>query len=265
MPHLADVRFSREATVSAVRDYYQYIIKLYLPDSVIVEPPEGGWPEVNQDNLGYLGKTDEVIDLLRHLPYIRGEWVTGPPQVAPGTAFVDWESTAKRPIERDSLLLGTQGDKWESVPSHVVGLAWESRSSFNFNLDTKLGIIHWLKCPHAIEADPPVEPILDDPGDYAPEEELQWRARDPAWAVTDLFRLLKGEFEQLNFVPQGPTQVDDDYSLHSGETGDGSSDAIRAVFRTHGWPNLQTYRKDDCLKALREMLEEKYPSLLIGQ
>ncbi|KAK7947836.1 uncharacterized protein PG986_008722 [Apiospora aurea] len=115
------------------------------------------------------------------------------------------------------MLLATDGDEWEHVPPHVVGLALEARRSFSFNLDTALGAIYW--------------PVLDDAVDYATEEVLGWRRDGPAWAVTDFFEQLKGEFRQLNFVPVGPRRVDDDYANHSGETGDGSTDVMRKVYR----------------------------------
>jgi len=44
---------------------------MYLRESDVIEPPEGGWPNITTDSLQDLGKTDEVISLLRHLPYIR--------------------------------------------------------------------------------------------------------------------------------------------------------------------------------------------------
>lgn len=262
MPRITDVKFSRESTVSAVRDFYQFLAKLYLPPSSIIEPPEGGWPDVTQENLADLGKTDEVIDLLRHLPYIRDDGENDTPQVAPGTCFVDWSRLATRQVAGEDILLATEGDEWNDVPSHVVGLALEARWAFNFNLDTKLGIIHWVKCPSAISREPSVENILDNPEDYAPENELSWRCEGPAWEITDLFKQLKSEFEQLNFVPTGTKEVVDDYSLHSGESGDGSTDAMREVYRAHGWPDAESYRKKECLKALRVMLAEKYPELL---
>ncbi|KAK8094957.1 hypothetical protein PG997_001642 [Apiospora hydei] len=239
MPRLSDISYSREATIAAVRDYYQFLREL-----------------------GYLGKTDEVIELLRHLPYIRNDGDVETPQAAPGTHFVDWARLATRNWDRESMLLATDGGEWEHVPPHVVGLALEARWSFSFNLDTELGVIYWIKCPHAIECDTRVEPVLDDAMDYTPEEELGRRRDGPAWAVPDFFELLKGEFRQLNFVPVGPRRVDDDYSNHSGETGDGSTDVMRKLYRDHGWPDLDRYRKGECLEALRNTLREKYPDLL---
>jgi hypothetical protein len=44
MPGFDEIRYSREATVSAFCDYYRFLVDLYMEDSDIIEPPEGGWP-----------------------------------------------------------------------------------------------------------------------------------------------------------------------------------------------------------------------------
>jgi hypothetical protein len=49
-----------------------------LDESDVVEPPEGGWPNISAETMHGLGKTDEVVQLLRHLPDIRsGERARG--------------------------------------------------------------------------------------------------------------------------------------------------------------------------------------------
>ncbi len=71
MPKLSEVRHSREAAVAAASEYFGFLAKMYLDESNILRPPEGGWPEITVDRLKGLGKTDEVVMLLRHLPYLR--------------------------------------------------------------------------------------------------------------------------------------------------------------------------------------------------
>jgi hypothetical protein len=43
---------------------------MYLDESQVDEPPDGGRPDINANTVGGLGKTNIVIDLLRHLSYI---------------------------------------------------------------------------------------------------------------------------------------------------------------------------------------------------
>ncbi|KAH8680678.1 hypothetical protein BX600DRAFT_2751 [Xylariales sp. PMI_506] len=61
--------YSRDQTVDAVLKFYQQIIRHpYLDDGALVVPPPEGW-----DNIRMQGKNEVVIDLLRHLPYLRTE------------------------------------------------------------------------------------------------------------------------------------------------------------------------------------------------
>ncbi|KAK4156323.1 hypothetical protein C8A00DRAFT_30818 [Chaetomidium leptoderma] len=102
------------------------------------------------------------------------------------------------------------------------------------------------------------EPILDDPYDYAPEEEADWRAEGAAWAVADFFELLKDQFRQLCFVPLGSYTVCDMYTeFHP--VNHGLLPMVQAIYREHGWPNLERYRKEECLRAVMALLEERYP------
>ncbi|KAL2020518.1 hypothetical protein VTK56DRAFT_8318 [Thermocarpiscus australiensis] len=71
MPQLSEVSYSHKATVAAVSAYFDFLAKMYLNESDILRPPEGGWPKITPDRLKGLGKTDEVVLLLRHLPYLR--------------------------------------------------------------------------------------------------------------------------------------------------------------------------------------------------
>lgn len=44
MPWLSEVSYSRDATVKVIREYYGFLVKMYLKESVILEPPDGGGP-----------------------------------------------------------------------------------------------------------------------------------------------------------------------------------------------------------------------------
>ena len=34
---------------------------------------------------------------------------------------------------------------------------------------------------------------------------------------------------------------------------------LQGIYREHGWPDLEKYRKEDCIKAVEEALAEQYP------
>lgn len=98
-PDLYNITYSRETTIAAIKDYYEFLTKMcvrpacarsqsivqvypipktllitllylrYMDLGDIATPPEGGWPDM--EHIRELGKSDEVIELLRFLPYTR--------------------------------------------------------------------------------------------------------------------------------------------------------------------------------------------------
>jgi hypothetical protein len=183
MPELADVTYSREATIAAVSDYYNFLTKLYLKDSQIIYPPAGGWPSITQadpDTLASLGKSAEVLALLAHLPYVRSPGHRADDaEGAPGCFFADWQdhiaslTRSMGATTSDELRIVTEGVPFcEPAPPHVVGLTSGSRENPIMVLDTKLGIIHWEECPLNIDFDYYSTKVdYDPPGDDDDEEE----------------------------------------------------------------------------------------------
>jgi hypothetical protein len=265
MPNLNSIEpYSREACVAAVRGYYHFITKLYLKKSHIIEPPDGGWPDITQDVFGPLEKTDAIVDLLRHLPYIRDD--SDGRYQAHGSAHCRWADwfeigrmLADGTAQPEDVRGATEGlDQTENVPPHVVGLTWPEGRGDIFLIDTQLGIVHWTGCPTEVRDEPSREPIEDDPEDYAPENEMDWRYDSPAWPITDFFELLKDEFRKLRAIPRSPRLVLDTYARHGPEAEEVFG-ALRGIYHSHNWPDLERYRKDECLEAVQTVLEERYP------
>lgn len=260
MPSLEDVTYDREECIAAVRDYYHFLTKLYLDESDIEEPPEDGWPNVTADTMRGLGKTDEVIQLLRHLPYVRrDERVQGGPWVE----FANWRETAGEhgivsDEDGESALVCSEPPEYvDNIPPQVISLTSnESELGGIFLLDTERGIVHWYGCYGELKDSEGA--IEDDPYDWAPEDEAEWRAEAPAWAVSDFFELLKDQFRRLDFVPINSTTVHDVFT-GSGPGREGYIALAQEIYRQHGWPYLERFRKTECLEALRSTLEERYP------
>lgn len=266
MPELADISYSRDDCVAAVRDYYQFLTQIYLPACQIIEPPEEGWPSiVNADPrlLKSLGKTDEVISLLAHLPYLRhtGNY-SDDAHGAGECVLADWRRNFTNVDNQAKRMRGlTEKHLVDDIPPHVIGLCQGDRENPVFMLDTELGIVHWSECPDSVTNHPTREGILDDPCDYAPEEEWDWRCDCPAWAIADFFELLKDRFRQLNWIPISPRYVlDTEYYI--GMEDRSPMPMLADIYRAHGWPVLENYRKDECLAAVRKALEEGYPDVI---
>ncbi|KAF2674050.1 hypothetical protein BT63DRAFT_444830 [Microthyrium microscopicum] len=253
MPSLSEIVYSEAATITAVQDYYQFLTKMYLENSAIIHPPEGGWPSITTESLRGLGKTEKVISLLRRLPYI-GRWKG---HGAAYTEFADWESDTKSLLQGKSnalelILCSEIFGYTDHIPNSVVGLTSGGRDNPIFLLDTQLGIIYWYDCPWDHTVQPLREEVSDDPYDYAPENEAEWRAECRAWAIADFFEILKNEFKKLNFVPLSPEEVTDVYS----ENSPGLIVMVQDIYHNHGWPNLEQYNKQECLEAVQAAVEE---------
>lgn len=281
------MEYSRRATIAAVKDYYEFLTKLYLNDSQVIWPPAEGWPTItNADStvLAPLGKSDEVLSLLAHLPYIRDD-----AEGAPNCAFADWQNLIasltrpQGPSTAEDLRIITEG----AVPAqltlpHVIGLTCGGFSNPKMVLDTKYGIIHWDNCPSSIEnahyatsidfeeleneaennshedEDGDEDDDDDELQDEQREQELEWRRDATAWAVTDFFEILKGQFINLQWMPiSHRAVVSAEWSF--APNGEGLAAMLQGIYREHGWPDLANYRKDECLAAVRKAMDEHYP------
>lgn len=66
------------------------------------------------------------------------------------------------------------------------------------------------------------------------------------------------QFEQLRFLPVNSREVINSYSEHS-EDGE-MEPMLQGIYREHGWPNLERYRKEECIQAVERAMEEQYPN-----
>jgi hypothetical protein len=266
MPAIANITYSRTECITAVLEYYEFLTKLYLDESLVVKPPKGGWPSITKEAFGDLDKTGEVIALLRQLPYISRE--RGDIEGAPWCRFADWRllgtllGNGKQNAE-DLKVTTEDPEICEQVPAHVIGLTHGGRENPVFLLDTEQGVVHWYECPSEIYGTATQEQALGDPDDYAPEEEVAWRAECASWAVKDFFQVLKDLYRDLKFVPISSTQVIDVYATLAPGS-DGMIDALQRIYREHGWPDLNVYRKKECLEAVRKVIEKQYPDYADG-
>ncbi|KAL6712342.1 hypothetical protein ACN47E_000219 [Coniothyrium glycines] len=260
MPLLEDIEYSRDETVAAVRDYYQFLTKLYLDADKIIEPPADGWSHITNRHLT-LDKSKKVIDLLRHLPYIKFTFdLTVDAEGAPDCTFADWQDLFRRSAGRQTIISGTEDAYiYEHVPKHVVGLTCGGNYNPRFLLDVKLGTISWYKCPAPLADNSSCEQIEDDPYDYCDnEQEAEWRAECGEWSVPDFFEELKNQFEQLNFVPLSARKVEHVWKSGPEDHKDMLA-GVQDIYRQHGWPDLEQYDKTACLAAVDNFIAEHYP------
>lgn len=168
MPALEDITYSRERCIAAFRSYFDFLAKMYLDESYIIEPPVEGWPSTSAENMKSLGKPDEVISLLRHLPYIRNPGDDSlEAQAVPYGVFADWQrigaSLGSGRSTGYDIKMGTEGAEYqEIIPGHVFGLIHGGRDDETLLLDTQLGVVYWLDCPNRPRHVLTREQVFDD-------------------------------------------------------------------------------------------------------
>jgi hypothetical protein len=132
---------SWKPAVNAIRRYYAFLVIDLgaIPSDCIVEPPEGGWPSITQDSLAGLEKTEAVIELLRHLPYIEPsrDYNT---QIAFSTEAIDYRKIAEYKVGKGNRTRFMPAGN-EEFPPHVVVLteAGEDHYGSWLLLDTENG------------------------------------------------------------------------------------------------------------------------------
>lgn len=243
--------YDLDTTVTAFRDYFEFLTKMYLDESAIIWPPEGGWPHITEEAAAALGKSPEVIELLRMLPYIKqDDEVEGSAQMR----WEDWSSNIHGTLSVQAaadLLEVAEGDP-EAVPSHVIGIAVDGVDyDDRIYLDTVEGNMYWIGCPGSVTEDPdlvrPETWSWQDEEDY-PEKEGWWRNGAKIWSIPDFFEVLKDQFRTLRFLPQNNGEVG-----NRGCMAPGHGEEIESTFREHGWPDLERYRKRECMEALEKI------------
>jgi hypothetical protein len=264
MPTITDISYSREATVAAVRDYYRFLVSMYLDESSMQEPPEGGWPSIPLNGWRNFDKTDEVVALLRELAYLRTESDPCLTNGAPATVFLAWHHVPEDIDGQDIKELTEPHPDDAKIPAHIVGLTVPSEKSPAMLLDTEFGVIYWYECPGDVKCSE-ISEVEDDSYDWVDdglisEDQVEWRAGSGVWAIEDFFEMLKYHFRKLNFVPIGPREVQDVWdhrNAHEKET----QVAVQNVYRKHGWPDMARFNKQACSAEVKTLLEESAPGL----
>lgn len=119
-----------KSVVDAVRTYYAFLANDLgaIPSECIIDAPEDGWSSITQSSLAGLEKTDKVIEILRHLPYIDNS-NSHNTQIAFSTIAIDYREIGKYGVAK-----GTRSQFYpvgsKEFPPHVVVLTEEGEDYY---------------------------------------------------------------------------------------------------------------------------------------
>jgi hypothetical protein len=265
MPRFDEISYTERECIATITDYYRFLISMYLNESSVEWPPEGGWPQITPEAFAGLHKSDRVISLLRQIPYLRksddtdDEWEQ--PHGVPHDNFCNWKDEVegdrgKDPVQTRSLKIMTESAHVEGTTEHMFGLMIGARNTNHAIIDTQYGAVYWPDCDDEIKDEARHEEVYGEPEELSSEEESNLRC-EPAWTIHDFFAMLKEQFLNLNWLPINSRQVIESY-------GDWVEDEemqpiLKGIYRGHGWPDLGKYKKEECICMVEKAMEERYP------
>ncbi|MCJ1269695.1 hypothetical protein MMC22_009587 [Lobaria immixta] len=241
-PQLGEIsKYDREAVIAAVTDFYHFLAQLpYIEPADILHPPlEGGWPNITTENFACLGKSDEVIALLKCLPYIRmdghHEYV-----VAPETFPCDY----RRDYFQTPSFAEGRTAPWDvpvglKFPSWVIPLTYGKNHGDYLMFDTTDGtaIVYQITgggWSPAYEA--------GDPRSW--RNECEGRSQ----ALSDILGEWKKKYESLTWIGFPASGWPNVWTESNYKVKDIKE--MQEIIRSHGWPN--EFKRNECKHALAE-------------
>lgn len=237
--------YERDKIVEAITNFYSLLTELFLPTSVLKLPPAGGWPNIWSGPATF-HKTDLVMDLLRHLPYIANDGPTansihykcnvvdystfGPPEFARADSeFESFAEAVDLPSEDAPhcflLARGYESGGRNMILNTATGELLVDM--IRYNVEYVGDLVQYLDGLKEEYRSLTIVPVL---GEEARAENLSPEEEADESKVEDI---LKTEIR----ASEEPLWTDLDFRW------------ARHLYRSHGWPGPD-YKKNDALKAI---------------
>ncbi|KAF3007098.1 hypothetical protein E8E14_007652 [Neopestalotiopsis sp. 37M] len=216
--------YERDKIVEAITNFYSLLTELFLPTSVLKLPPAGGWPNIWSGPATF-HKTDLVMDLLRHLPYIANDGPTAN-SIHYKCNVVDYSTFgpsefARADSEFESFAEAVDLPPEDAPHCFLLARGYESGGR-NMILNTATGelLVDMIRSLTIV-------PVL---GEEARAENLSPEEEADESKVEDILKTeIRASEESL--------WTDLDFRW------------VRHLYRKHGWPEPD-YEKNDALKAI---------------
>ncbi|OBU01350.1 hypothetical protein VE01_00255 [Pseudogymnoascus verrucosus] len=235
--------YDRDVLVRCLTRHYETLVRMgYMEDSNIQRPPPGGWgDQIDAKSLRIMGRNETVIDLLRHLPYLQKDYPIMPDTEPIQYLGMMWDDTLADKIAVNKSLSKFYPPlmPFDDEPEPGMICLTYGRGSTDWLIDTKKGYVypcgtHW---------------------------EVQRTQEDPPWlwynpvAIEKYFNEMHHKFLSLDLIPlpgviHQRKRGDQDMLEHEiFEDGEEQIRPVKRIFQDHGWPNFETFSKEECIKA----------------
>lgn len=233
----------RNEVAAEVLSFYEFLTKLHLPAEAIKRPPTDGWSFINAERFGFMGKTDAVIDLLKHIPYISQDEEAGY-QIY--TNCTGWDYTGVK--VNQGPINSQDGEALDPMDAADIGNeeAWQG-------LKDRKNIATLAKGHEArdwcivFDTSNGKMAMVCDVEDVADDRCIEYEN------AKALFDHLKKNFRDLTALPIRSTKV-----IFSGATSLSQEEVayLKEIYREHGWPDSD-FRRIECLHKLEAFDQRK--------
>ncbi|KAF9873004.1 hypothetical protein CkaCkLH20_09514 [Colletotrichum karsti] len=234
--------YSRDAVVNCLTRHYELLVRMgYMDASVVQLPPvTTGWSdaELRVDALRAMGRSEAVIDLLRHIPYLR-ESDNGDAQEIYSETFPlrylrdgRWFGTASADDFANTPLLDLGFAPFDGpVPAGMVSLTHADEGIW-WLVDTDEGCIY----PYGTEF---------ESEDEAPEGQ-PWKAVEPV----DIQTYFDGIYAQIGNLDVVPAPRSGKWDARVVEEHTEEGELIKKLYHEYGWPDV--FRKEEFVQAVEQ-------------
>ncbi|KAK1633494.1 hypothetical protein BDP81DRAFT_433873 [Colletotrichum phormii] len=235
--------YDRNVVVKCLKRHYELLVRMgYMDVSAVELPPAAGWSdaELRVDALRAMGRSETVIDLLRHIPYVHENEESDPVEVYTETfplrylrngRWFGGGSNGSGEEFANTPLLDLGFAPFDGpVPVDMVSLTHADEGTW-WLIDTNQGCIY----PYGTEFDKREEDVPED---------KQWLVVD-AVPIQAYFDKIYAQVGNLDVVPAPRSgtweaRVVEEYTEEGQE--------IKRLYAEHGWPNA--FRREEFIQAV---------------
>ncbi|OHE91959.1 hypothetical protein CORC01_12747 [Colletotrichum orchidophilum] len=239
--------YDRNVVVNCLKRHYELLVRMgYMDASAVELPPAAGWSdaELRVDALRAMGRSETVIDLLRHIPYVHENEEADPVEVYTETFPLRYLRNGRWFGGGNGSGSGDSGEEFANtplldlgfapfdgpVPADMVSLTHADEGTW-WLIDTSQGCIY----PYGTEFDKREEDVPVD---------KQWLVVDPV-PVQAYFDKIYSQVGNLDVVPaprsgKWEARVVEEYTEEGQE--------VKRLYLEHGWPNA--FRREEFIQAV---------------
>ncbi|KAI4706432.1 hypothetical protein J4E89_008848 [Alternaria sp. Ai002NY15] len=195
--------FDEVEFITLLTDHYEFCNRVFWDNSVVTKAPKNGWPSITQSTMANLNKTDAVIDLLRHMPYVdfvEPDKAYGKHVIMKNTRIQDYHSDAMQKRIRDGDLEYYVEPIGDPLPPSCISFGNSNgRNGYNLVINTADGYVYWGD-PSGQHDEPAPELNAVVQERYAGDENERWRESFNVYRPREFFALCKQRFRELRWI-----------------------------------------------------------------